>query len=77
MGVVLAQVVEPALVHDEDPAGNDGSPARGGGGEGGGDQDGFSSRQSDIYLVECKTLHVTLIPQNALNPPPKTNTYCS
>lgn len=27
MGVVLAQVVEPALVHDENPSGDDGSPA--------------------------------------------------
>lgn len=27
MGVVLAQVVEPALVHDEDAAGDDGGPA--------------------------------------------------
>lgn len=26
MSVVLAQMVEPALVHDEDPTGNDRSP---------------------------------------------------
>lgn len=33
MGVILAQVVEPALVHDENPTSDDGSPAESGGTE--------------------------------------------
>lgn len=34
VGVILAQVVEPALVHDEDPTSDDGSPAERGREEG-------------------------------------------